>query len=77
FLYRWADGKVDKPVQYICLINIESPLVSYFMDHLKRQLPEGKSNSRWRDGIAQSAVVVNIEAWNENFKNWPVTIKSR
>ena len=75
FLYRWAEGKIDKPVQYICLINIESPLVSYLMSRLQGQLPVGKASSKWRDGIAQSAVVVNIEAWNENFSDWPVIIR--
>ncbi|HIE39950.1 MAG TPA: hypothetical protein EYP76_00780 [Thiomicrorhabdus sp.] len=75
FLYRWAEGKIDKPVQYICLINIEKPLVSYLMNELQRKLPAGKKGLRWRYGIAQSAVVVNIESWNEKFSDWPVTIK--
>ena len=72
FLYRWAENKVDKPIHYICLITLESPLVLHLMQELKRQLPEGKASSRWQQGIVSSCIVVNIELWNQQFTKWPI-----
>jgi len=73
FLYRWAENKVDKPIHYICLITLESPLVLHLMKKLKKQLPEGKASPRWQQGIASSCIVVNIENWNQQFTQWPIT----
>ncbi len=72
FLYRWAENKVDKPIHYICLITLESPLVLHLMKQLKQQLPEGKAGPRWKQGIVSSCIVVNIENWNQQFTKWPI-----
>lgn len=72
-LYRYAERKVDKPVYYICLICRENPLNSRLQKSLKQELPVGKASPRWVDPLAKACHVVNLEEWNKNFPNWPVT----
>ncbi len=72
FLYRWAENKIDKPIQYICLVTLENALVSSLMKQLKKHVPEGNASSRWQQSIAQSCIIANIETWNYNFSQWPV-----
>ena len=73
FLYRWAENKVDKPIKYICLVTLENALVLQLMNDLKKNLPEAKAGSRWQQGFASVCVVVNIDHWNEQFTQWPIT----
>jgi hypothetical protein len=72
FLYRWAENQVDKPICYLCLVTLENALVLQLMTDLKRQLPEGKPSVRWKQTIAQSCIVANVETWNHSFGHWPV-----
>lgn len=72
FLYRWAEEKTDKPIKYLCLVELENALVSRLMKELKRQLPEVGPNPRWSRAIAAVCVVANIDRWNRSFPNWPV-----
>jgi len=72
FLYRWAEQKIDKPIYYICLVTLENALVLTLMSDLKRQIPEGKANARWQQSILEGCAVVNLELWNQQFKDWPV-----
>lgn len=73
YLYRHAEQKVDKPVHYVCLITFDNALNSRMQKELKRELPVGTASRRWLQSIATSCQVVNINKWNENFPNWPVT----
>ncbi len=73
FLYRWAENKLEKPIVYICLVSLESPLVLQLMNELKRQLPEGEAGPNWQQGIVESVVVVNIDLWHRNFSHWSIT----
>ena len=72
YLYRHAEGKVDKPIHYICLTNFDNALNSRMRKALKQELPVGKVSRRWVQSLAESCQVVNIDKWNENFPNWPV-----
>jgi len=73
FLYRWAENKLEKPIIYICLVTLESPLILQLMNELKRQLPEGEARPNWQHSIVKSAVVVNLDLWHRNFSHWPIT----
>lgn len=73
WLYRWAEGKVDKPVSYLCLLTLDNGLLSVMQKELKRQLPVGAAAPRWTGSLAQSCWVLNLERWNANFPKWPAT----
>ncbi len=72
FLYRWAEKKVDKPITYICILNLENALISRMSKELKIGIPEGNKNSRWHQPIVSACVVANVERWNCSFSKWPV-----
>ncbi|MCF8169235.1 MAG: hypothetical protein K9K38_17750 [Rhodoferax sp.] len=65
WLYRWAQGKADKPVRYLCLLSVLSK-------ELRQQLPVGLAGPHWEKALARSCVVLNLERWNVNFPQWPV-----
>jgi len=73
FLYRWAEKKTNKPIKYLCLMELENALISRLMQELKRQLPETGPQNRWRQPVAEACIVANIDRWNTNFPEWPVT----
>jgi len=71
FVYRWAQDKLEKPVRFICLMTLEEALLTNLQNQLKRDLPmEGPT--LWAKQIAESCCIVNIDAWNRNYPNWPV-----
>lgn len=72
FLYRWAENKVNKPIRYLCLLNLDNALLSRMNKEINQQLPPGTPNSRWQRPIAESCVVLNQDRWNGNFPKWPV-----
>lgn len=72
YLYRYAEGKVEKPVHYVCLINFDNALNNRMQKSLKQELPVGKVTHRWTHILASSCHVVNVDKWNENFPKWPV-----
>jgi hypothetical protein len=73
WLYRWAEGKIDKPIRYLCLLTLDNALLSVMNQELRRQLPVGRVGSRWSGALAESCVVLNVARWNSNFPQWPVT----
>jgi len=73
YLYRYAEAKVDKPVHYICLINFDNALNSRLNKALKKELPVGKVSKRWKNELANSCQVINLDKWNKNFPKWKVT----
>lgn len=73
WLYRWAEQKADKPIHYVCLMTLDNALLSLMGKELQRQLPAGAAGPRWRNALAQSCTVLNLERWNANFPLWPVT----
>ncbi len=66
YLYRHAEGKVDKPIRYVCLN-------SRMQKSLKHELPVGRASRRWTRVLATSCHIVNMDKRNENFPKWPVT----
>ena len=77
FLYEWADERADKPVDYLVLIALDSLDPSNLLDRrdqLQRMLPlQRPGPSPWPRPIVRSCGVFNVESWNRNFPDYPVT----
>jgi hypothetical protein len=73
FLYRWAEGELNKSVYYCCLVELENAHVQYIMDKLKIQLPTRNIPKRWKNPIAKECLVSNIDTWNKTFPEIRVT----
>ena len=76
FLYRYAEGKVDKPVHYICLLSLETGLNISVAKALQKELPvvppqTKRGHVRWTRNIVESCTVLNIEKWNKEYPKWP------
>ncbi len=72
FLYRYAEGKTDKPVHYLCLVNFDNALNTWLKKNLRNELPVGKPVKRWQQKLAESCQVLNLASWNTNFPKWQV-----
>lgn len=73
FLYRWAEDKLDKPVIYLCLIELENPIINQLTKEMQIHLPAGKPrNSPWSKPLAERCLVVNTQRWSRNFPGWPI-----
>lgn len=76
FLYRWAEEKLDKPVTYLCLIELENPIINQLTREMQIHLPTSvPKNSRWLKPIAAHCQILNSERWNHNFPAWPLRLR--
>ncbi len=69
FLYRWAENKLDKPLRYQCLVELDNAQTLYLMNQLKKQLPTDKQPIRWQRPLVDSCAVANRSTWNITFPN--------
>lgn len=75
FLYEWAAGRADKPVDYLVLIalDLDKAALSNRTDQLRRRLPlRGPKSKPWPRPIVASCGVFNLRSWNERFPDYPV-----
>jgi len=72
YLYRHAEGKVEKPIYYLCLINFENALNVAINKVLKKELPVGIPTPRWQKKLCESCHILNESSWNMAFPKWPV-----
>ncbi len=76
FLYEWAAGRADKPVDYLVLVALKSLTAAELIartDELKRKLPlQGPQSGSWTRPIVRGCAVFNIASWNMRFPNYPV-----
>lgn len=70
FLYRFAESKVDKPIHYICILNLSPSLLYGLTKVLSKELPVGFASNRWVNPLATSCVVVNESMFNSRFPKW-------
>ena len=77
FLYEWASGRVEKPVDYLLLIALDtltSPLLRHRRREMERKLPlRGPDGGPWARPIVRGCGVFNIDSWNRNFPAYPVS----
>jgi hypothetical protein len=73
FMYRWAERKLDKPVYYLCFIELENALILNISRNLKRRLPIDKPSTHWKRPIVKECLVSNIAIWNQTFPDMKVT----
>ena len=75
FLYEWAAGRADKPVDYFVLIAVnDRPLLSRRFDLLERNLPQKLPPSvSWIQPIVHRCGVFNIADWNTEFPDYQVS----
>ena len=72
YLYRLCEGKTNKPIYYICLLNLDAALKSYCRKELAKFIPTGKARKRWHSILLDkySLLVVDEAAWNRNLTRW-------
>lgn len=77
YLYEWATGRADKPIDYLVLIaldTLKTPLLRQRRRELERKLPVlGPGGQPWPRPIVRSCSVFNIDTWNRNFPDYPIT----
>lgn len=66
FLYRYAENKLDKPIVYVCLLNFDKALKSYFRGELQHYIPCNKPSARWKKSIIDALIVVDENDWKHN-----------
>ncbi len=76
FLYEWASGRANKPVQYLVLIaldTLDDQILLTRKDRLEQILPLLGPHSRsWDRPIATDVNVFNIDSWNRAFPEFPI-----
>lgn len=76
FIYEWASGRANKPIDYCVLIAVdalEPAMLVQRSEQLQEQIPTGlPKNSFWQRQIARSCVVYNINSWNRTWADFPV-----
>lgn len=71
YLFRHAEQKVDKPIHYICILNL------VMKKSLHAELPVGEASRRWKQKIVESCQVLDLSAWNRSFPKWPAQKMSK
>jgi hypothetical protein len=73
FIYRWAEGRLDKPVHYLSLVTMDEELLCNLTDGIVARMPPmNKTVPRWKKKFVHNCQVFNIDSWNENFPKWHV-----
>ena len=73
-LGRFAEGKIDKDIHYICLLtNFDNATNNTIRRVLRQELPLGRAGRKWNRDLFKSCQVVNLDRWNTSFPNWPVS----
>ena len=67
FVYRWAEGKINKPLRYVVLLQLSTlqPALYLAVDQaLKCELPVANTPSSWVRPIASGLAVLSVAQWN-------------
>lgn len=62
FLYRWSEQKLDKPVRYQCLIEMDNALTHHVMKQLKIKLPMTNLPVMWHQQLAEFCGVFSSQS---------------
>lgn len=74
FAFRWAENKLERSVNYICLITLTDQELIPLQEELDRKFSQivGKHSSRWQRHPIKSCIVMNIATWNACFDEWKI-----
>ena len=76
FLYEWASGRADKPIQYFVLIaldDMQAGDLAVRTSSLQRAIPlSGPGGEPWVRPFVSECAVFNIESWNRRFPRYPL-----
>lgn len=76
FLYEWALGRADKPIDYFVLIaldTLDDARLLRIKEALQRKLPQhGPGGRPWPREIVRACGVFNLESWNRTLPHCPV-----
>ena len=72
FVYRWAEKPRTKDLHYLCLLNLDTPLLDRLARSLRREIPCGADTPLWHRAILNSCFVLNQKLWEKQFPKWPV-----
>ena len=66
FLFRYAEDKLDKTVNYICVVEgCDSAQTLRLQEIMKDVMPKGiPANTQWIRPIVKNVAVVNVATWN-------------
>ena len=77
FLYEWASGRANKPIDYFMLIAVDSLTDAHLLSRqraLEGKLPIlGPSSRPWKRPIVRGCGVFNISSWNKILPDYPVS----
>ena len=77
FLYEWAAGRANKPIDYLILIAVNTLKLAHLHSRtrdMERKLPLlGPASGQWTRPIVRNCYVLNITSWNRHFPQYPVT----
>lgn len=77
FLYEWVAGRADKAVYYLILIALDTltePLLLRRKRDMERKLPlQVPASVPWLRPIVEGCGVFNIDSWNRNLPEYPVS----
>ena len=78
FLYEWASGRAEKPIDYFVLITgIDKSLLTHRIDNLRRNIPVlGPRSQRWNKPLVRTVAIFNVQSWNRLHPDYPVTRRS-
>lgn len=69
FLYRYAEGRIGKTVNYICVVSgCDSALTLHLQEIVKNAMPKGLAKTTWIRPIVKNVAVVNVDMWNASSK---------
>lgn len=69
-LFRVQEGKNDKKIHYICILDsFDNALNAAMKKALKNELPI-KKHRLWINPLASSCQVMNLSAWNSAYPKW-------
>lgn len=69
FLFRYAEDKLGKDVNYICVVEgCDSAQTLQLNGLLKNAIPKGKAIASWTRPIVKNIAVVNVSTWNTSSK---------
>jgi hypothetical protein len=74
FLFRWAEGKLEKSVVYLILITLDDAQTFHLNQLLKKRFDRiGKSSPRRSRLPLASCEVLNLNSWPKIYPEWRIT----